>query len=254
VSLALFPPWFLYAVFAAFGLVMGSFGNVLIARLPAEKSIGGRSKCPRCGRMIRLYENIPVLSFVMLGGKCAGCKKPISWQYPLVEIGSALLFVLAYSLFPDDLLSSALTAIGLWALLLIMAIDAQTQSIPDVLTLILAVVGLILHWHLGDIPILAPLLGAGFFGVQWALSRGKWVGSGDILLAAAMGFFLGSWPLLLVALMLAYIIGAIIVTTLLMQRKAKAGQSIAFGPFFVLGTVVAFVWGELLLTIFLQKY
>jgi leader peptidase (prepilin peptidase) / N-methyltransferase len=233
---------------------MGSFGNVLIARLPAEKSIGGRSKCPRCGRMIRLYENIPVLSFVMLGGKCAGCKKPISWQYPLVEIGSALLFVLAYSLFPDDLLSSALTAIGLWALLLIMAIDAQTQSIPDVLTLILAVVGLILHWHLGDIPILAPLLGAGFFGVQWALSRGKWVGSGDILLAAAMGFFLGSWPLLLVALMLAYIIGAIIVTTLLMQRKAKAGQSIAFGPFLVLGTVVAFVWGELLLTIFVQKY
>jgi leader peptidase (prepilin peptidase) / N-methyltransferase len=248
------PAWFFYAVFAAVGLVMGSFGNVLIARLPSEQSIGGRSRCPHCKRMIRLYENIPVLSFVLLRGRCAGCKKAISWQYPLVEVGSALLFALAWSLFPADLFSAALAAIGLWALLLILAIDAQTQFIPDVLTLTVAVAGIALHWRLGDIAFLAPLIGAAFFGVQWLLSRGRWVGSGDILLAAAMGCFLGSWPLLITALMLAYIIGAVVVTTLLMQQKAKAGQSIAFGPFLVLGTVIAFVWGEFLLEMFLQKY
>jgi leader peptidase (prepilin peptidase) / N-methyltransferase len=226
---------------------MGSFGNVLIARLPTNESIGGRSHCPKCGRVIRVRELIPVISFLMLEGKCAGCQKPISWQYPLVEITSALLFCLGFLLFRNDVVSAVCAAFGLWALLLIAAIDAKTQSIPDVLTLIVAVAGAILHWRLGDIGIIAPLIGAAFFGAQWLFSRGTWVGSGDILLAVAMGLFLGAWPVMFVALMLAYVIGACFVTVQLMRQKTKAGESVAFGPFLVVGTVIAFVYGEKIL-------
>ncbi len=223
---------------------------MLIARLPEERSIGGRSHCPYCGKTIRLHELIPVISFLLLEGKCSGCHHRISWQYPLVESASAILFWLAIALFPESPLSAVWTAFGLWALLLIAVIDAHTQSIPDILSLLVAIMGLALHWWLGDLAFGGALIGLAFFGLQWAVSKGRWVGSGDVLLAGAMGLFLSSWQLMLVALMAAYIIGATFAVAGLLLQKTKAGQSIAFGPFLVMGTILAFVYGEEILRVF----
>jgi leader peptidase (prepilin peptidase) / N-methyltransferase len=253
VLLSVLPAWFWIGVFAAFGLVFGSFGNVLIARLPKEQSLRGRSACPRCGATIRLYDLIPVFSFIALEGRCRDCRSPIAIRYPLIELASGALFAAALALFPMDLIAAAFTAFGLWALLLIAVIDAETQSIPDVLTLTVGIAGLALHLWAGDAGIVAPLVGLAFFGSQWAFSKGKWVGSGDVLLAAAMGFFVGSWRLMLVALMLAlmlaYIIGAAFVIVQMLLQNTKPGQSVAFGPFLVLGAALAFAWGERMLMV-----
>ena len=88
--------WFYYVVAALFGLILGSFFNVVIYRVPRKKSLGERSRCPECGNIIRFYDNVPLLSFVILRAKCRGCKRPISWRYPLVEASTAGLFVLIY--------------------------------------------------------------------------------------------------------------------------------------------------------------
>ncbi len=231
-------------LFAVLGLVFGSFGNVVIARLPAGETLRGRSHCPLCGRTLRAGELVPLFSFLLLEGRCSGCKGKISWQYPLVEAASGLLFVFAALRYPADLFAAATVAAAFWSLLLIAAIDARTQSIPDVLTLLLGVCGLLLHLHFGDFGVIAALIGLVFFGAQWVLSRGKWVGSGDVFLAIAMGIFLSSWQLMLFALFSSYILGAAVVTTLLLLKRVKVTQSIAFGPFLVLGTIVAFVWGN----------
>lgn len=242
-----FHVYLLPALFGLIGLVLGSFGNVLIARLPTDVSIGGRSKCPYCGRILPPRELIPVLSYLLLEGRCAGCKRRISVQYPMVEIASTLLFITAFYLFPFDILSAGLMAVGLWALLLIAVTDARTQSIPDILSIIVGLCGVLLHFIQGDIGVIAPLIGLGWFGAQWLLSRGTWVGSGDIILAVAMGFFVGTWQLMLVALMLAYVTGAAWVTGMLLMGNTKPGQSVAFGPFLVLGTLIASLWGNQIL-------
>ena len=202
------PAWFLFGLFGLLGIAFGSFGNVLIVRLPSETPINGRSKCPHCGRTILVRELIPILSFAMLGGKCAGCRRPISLQYPCVEIVSALLFLLALLHSHSDVPSAVFLAVALWTLLLITFIDGYTKTIPDVLTILLGLSGLLLQARLGNVGLVAPLIGLLFFGAQWVLSKGKWVGSGDIFLSIAMGLAVGSWKVMVFTLMLSYIAGA----------------------------------------------
>ena len=239
-------------VAAVIGVCMGSFGNVLIDRLPRGETIVGRSKCEGCGRALEPYELVPIASWVFLRGKCRTCGARIPWRLPLVEAASGLLALTAYALvqyapqMKDSLPLAALLFVGLWALLLIAVIDLRTRTIPDVLTVVVFVAGIAFHWLRveGSIPTLAPLVLAGFFLAQWLVSRGRWVGTGDILLAAAIGMLVGTVQGALWTLLLAYAFGASVAVALLLAKKLRRGDMIPFGPFLVAGAYAAILLGD----------
>ena len=233
--------------FFVLGLVLGSFGNVLIERLPKNKKISGRSKCPKCKKPINNLDLIPVLSFILLKGKCRHCSKKISFQYPLVEMCSGILFVIAFLITPESILSASFLAALLWLMLVISVIDLKTQSIPDSLNISFVLLAIIYSYITGYIPVLAPLIATGFFFVQWRLSSGKWVGSGDIILAAGIGFLLGNWEYVLVMLGVSYIVGSLAALPLLLTKKKDKKEYLAFGPFLAIGTLVVLVWGDQIL-------
>lgn len=249
-----------FSVFAVLlGLILGSFGNVLLYRLPEGKSIGGRSHCPHCKRTLGIIDLIPVVSFVLLRARCRTCKKAISFQYPLIELSSGLLFLYALQVdfavapsFALGVLSALLLGFCLWFLLLIAVTDAWTALIPDALNIPLLVLSL-LHGYINGLELIAPaVIGAGFFAAQWGISRGRWVGTGDILLAAGIGAFLGDVPLLLVALWIAYVSGAVVAVILLIHKKKTMQSRLAFGPFLVGGAFVALMWGGKILGMLMQ--
>ena len=141
-------------------------------------------------------------------------------------------------------LSALLLGLCLWLLLLIALTDAKTALIPDALNIPFLVFSL-LHGYINGLDLITPaVIGSGFFAAQWVISRGRWVGTGDIVLAAGIGAFLGSVPLLLLALWIAYVSGAIVAVILLIHKKKTMQSRLAFGPFLVGGACVAFVWGE----------
>jgi len=236
-------------LFFVLGLAFGSFGSVLIERLPENRNIGGRSKCPKCGRQINIPDLIPVISFLFLGGKCRSCSGKISIRYPLAEISSALLFVVAIYLAPSYLPVAALMGVILWLLLIISVIDAKTQGIPDVLNVPFVILTILYAIITGPFPVIPPLIAAGFFFAQWKLSGGKWVGSGDIILAAGLGFLLGGISDVVLMLGISYIAGAIVAVLLLVMKKKRKKNHLAFGPFLAAGTLVVLLWGEDILSV-----
>ncbi|MFH0851834.1 MAG: prepilin peptidase [Candidatus Peregrinibacteria bacterium] len=240
-------------LFALLGLVFGSFGTVLIARVPAGQHLGGRSRCPRCKHILGAGELIPVLSYVLQAGKCRHCHRPISSLYPSVEFLSALLFVLALFLirFP---LFSLLLALSLWLLLLIAVMDLRTRTIHDALNLSFIFFAMAYAVAIGHLEIGGPLLLVLFFGAQWLLSRGRWVGSGDILLGAGIGFLLGGFGLSLLCLGIAYVLGALAATVLLLMERATRKSHIPFGPFLAVSAVSVLVFGERLLDLLLRGF
>lgn len=232
------PLW--YVLFGAMGLALGSFGNVLIYRLHANQTILGRSQCPSCHRTLTWYELFPVLSFVVLGGKCRTCRHRISVRYPIVELGAMAVFLFAVWLNPIDPLIAFFTALVLYFLWLACAFDATYQQVPDLFTLLIALIAFIVTLITGDI--FSSLLGAAlmlmWFGGQWLLSRGSFVGTGDIFLATALGFWFG-WPQALVLLIVSYMVGAIIVLCMMaLGIINKHKKRIAFVPFLGIGTVL----------------
>jgi leader peptidase (prepilin peptidase)/N-methyltransferase len=234
------------------GASLGSFGNVLIARMPAELGIGGRSRCPRCGVQLAAWQLIPLVSFGLLRGRCAGCKERISLQYPLVELASAALFVGAGVHVGGDLLLAVLLGIALWLLLVISIIDARTARIPDALNLPIIVAALAYAIAHEAIPFSAVAVGTGFLGTQWIVSRGKWMGSGDVLLITGIAFLLPDWRAMIIALGVAYILGSLFACVLLLQRKKSHADTLAFGPFLAVGGMAAVFFGDAALAIFLQ--
>lgn len=239
-------PFVMYTAAVLFGLAAGSFLNVLILRTHKATSPWlGRSKCMSCGHTLSWHELLPLASFLWLRGKCRHCRKALSWQYPLVEAGTAVLFVLVASRF-------GLTWWTLWGwmvasiMVAIAVYDARWSLLPDSFSISLAIAGFgmaaALKVPLIDIGI-GLVAGAGFFGLQYFLSRGRWVGSGDILLGGALGLLLG-WRMLGLSLMLAYFIGAIVASILLLTKIKKSQSAMAFGPYLVLGGFVAWLWGE----------
>jgi len=228
------------------GLIVGSFLNVVIWRLHSgEPIVFGRSQCPRCQAKLRPKDLIPLLSFIFLRGRCCYCRQPISWQYPLVEFATGLLFILAYSCQPQPLIFFR-DAVLISILIVIFVYDLRWQLIPDQITIPAIILLFIFSLFLGSslwLLIFSVLIGFGFFGLQYLVSSGRWIGGGDLRLGALMGAALG-WPLLMVALLIAYIIGAAVSVILLILGKAKAKTPIAFGTFLALGTLIALFWGE----------
>lgn len=240
---------------ALLGLAIGSFLNVVVLRLKSGEPLGGRSHCPGCGKLIAWYHNLPLVSFVALRGRCASCRQPISWQYPLVEFVCAALFVLA----------GYLTPLGDWLMLLtslvfvsyglaLFVFDIKFQLLPDQLTLSGAAALLVLNLLRG-VPLASLAVGAlaaaGLFGVQYLMSRGRWIGAGDVRLGLFMGLGLG-WPQVAVAVVLAYWSGAIVGLTLVVWGRSSLKSHLPFGAFLVGASLVAWWWGDQLLGWYLR--
>lgn len=242
-------PAIAYPFFFVLGSVMGSFGNVVADRLPTGTSLSGRSHCENCKKTLRIWELIPIFSWLFLRGKCARCGAKIPARFAVIELASGLLFVAAAYVSGFLLIPSILLALAFWAMLLITLVDLRTQLIPDILTIILALAALGYQLSIGGNPLLATLIGPGFFGLQWIASRGKWVGSGDVFLSGALGLLLGVWPLAVMGLFFAYITGALVAVIGLITKKVTRSSHIPFGPFLILGTLVVFFLGNKILAL-----
>ena len=233
-----------YIFLALIGLVFGSFGNVLIFRLPRGHSIGGRSQCMQCGWQIRPWELIPIVSFIALRGRCARCKKQISVQYPLVEAASAVIIITAFIQEESALLPAMFLAIALWILLLIAVIDLRERMIPDVLNI--PFIAFAVLWRLADHTFSwgGILVGLIIIGSQWAFSRGKWMGSGDVILAVGLGALVGDSVSGLLWILFSYMIGSVIALVLLITGFKTTKDVISFAPFLALGAVATLVFEE----------
>ena len=234
------------ALVVIFGLMLGSFLNVVIARLPERRSLWApRSACPGCGAPIAWYDNVPLLSFALLRGRCRACAAPIPWRYPLVEAATAALFALAWLEFGPTL-QFVVAAVLLAALVAITAIDLRHQIIPDAITLPGILAGITAnvatrHLSWADVA-LGIVVGGGVFFVIIVASRGG-MGAGDMKLGAMLGAFLG-WKLAVFALMVGVVVGGAWAVALMGLGLRGRKDAIPFGPFLALGGAAAVFWGE----------
>lgn len=229
-----------YALFGVIGLALGSFGNVLLFRIHSGEGIGGRSHCPKCRRTLPARDLIPVFSYLWLRGRCRECKERISIQYPLVEAGSMLVYLLAFFLHPTEPLIAFLTGSMLYFLFLACVFDFREQQLPDIFTIFMGILAITLVSVQGNV--LSSFLGAClplfWLGGQWAVTRGASVGSGDIFLAVVLGFWLGFKGAIFM-LLGSYVVGAIVVLVLLAVGKlSRTRKRIAFAPFIGIATLL----------------
>jgi leader peptidase (prepilin peptidase)/N-methyltransferase len=241
------------------GAVVGSFLNVCIHRLPAGESVvHPPSHCPGCGARIRSRDNIPLLSYVLLRGRCRSCGAPISVRYPVVEALSGVLLVLLlyrFELSPKLGVYAAFVA----ALIVVSFIDLDHQIIPDVISLPGIVVGLIASALGQGPPLLDSALGALVGGgILYAVAVGyhaftgrEGMGGGDIKLLAMIGAFLG-WRGVLLSLIIGSFTGAVVGISLILARRQDSRVPIPFGPFLALGAVCALAFGDRLIAWYLQ--
>lgn len=246
-----------------FGAAIGSFLNVLIYRsLRGQDWVKARSVCEHCKHKIAWYENIPIVSYLFLGGKCSACKKKIDLIHPLIELLTGSLFVWWYAV---GFLFFKLTSAPLlyiqpifWLLVLIVFVaifisDFKYQLIPNwsVLLLFLAVIfyrGILLFTGEMQWPdFVSSLVGTAvltsFFLSLWFMTKGKGFGFGDVKLAIPLGLILGSWQRILVMTFFAFVLGASVGVVLLFTGKKKFGQTLPFGPFLLVATGLSLVWG-----------
>jgi len=265
----------LYTLIFVFGLTIGSFLNAVIYRLEkGESLIKKRSHCPKCGHVLAWHELVPVISFVIQRRRCRACKGAISWQYPLIELGTALLFFSIFYYMPNLLprADGAGEQIGNFVYLLAMAsalivifvYDLKHYIIPDkiiypaIIAVLIYRVLVFLSFNNWDLirnlsPLLAALLPSTIFAATFFASRGKWLGFGDVKLVFFMGLFLG-WPNILVALFFAFILGGIVGVALIVAGRKMLKSQVPFGPFLVTGTFMALFWGEKIINWYMNLF
>lgn len=230
------------------GAIIGSFLNVCILRLPKEESVvHPPSHCPRCGAGVRFYDNVPIVSWLVLRGKCRSCSNPISWQYPVIELATAILWAWMAWRFsaPLEILNAALF---LTLLLGIAMTDAREYIIPDEFSLGGLAIGLALSLRLGLPGLVNAAIGAAVgFGVLWAVAAlgrrmfGKEaMGGGDIKMMAMIGAFLG-WQGVFLTIFLGSVLGTLIFGPMALSGRKK---EVPFGIFLALGAAVMFLWGS----------
>lgn len=235
------------------GLIVGSFLNVVVARVPKDQPLTGRSRCPHCRQTLGVSDLVPLVSFVLLRGRCRFCQKAIAWRYPLVELACGFLFALAALRFGVSWSALWLVVVGSFALALFV-IDLERQVVPDQLSLPAALLGGGLAFLTGRAftnLALGAIVGAAFFALQYVISRGRWVGDGDIRLGVLVGASLGLRDLI-VAVVLAYVAGALVALGLLVARRARLSSRLPFGAFLMPALVVAFVAGGPIATWYLD--
>ena len=246
------------AIFFIFGLIIGSFLNVVVYRIRIADTLWGRSYCPHCKKGVAWYDNIPVVSFVLLNFRCRHCKKKISWQYPLVEISTGILFVLVAVRFfsPADPMAWLATFYYLAMismLLVIFVYDALYMEIPGLV--LWPAIGIAVGYSLlADALRSAPLFGVWqsasfsgllaaflaflFFFLLVAVSREKWMGMGDAYLVILLGFVAG-WPQIILGLFLAFLLGSIWGIAYVAAKKKTIKSQVPFAPFLILGMIIA---------------
>jgi prepilin signal peptidase PulO-like enzyme (type II secretory pathway) len=261
------------AIFFVFGLIIGSFLNVVVYRTNLAETLLGRSHCPKCKKKIRWYDNIPVLSFVFLGAKCRDCREKISWIYPLVELLTGAVFAFLgtkfFVLFDSTTwFSTSYYLIIVSILIVIFVYDWLYMEIPDLVLWLgvgIAIFGnLVIDLQKGALGagILSSLSYSGtlaafcaftFFFALSKVSKEKWMGMGDVFLVILLGLILG-WPKILLALFLAFAIGAICGIILIARGKKKMSSQIPFAPFLVSGTIIAMLYYEPIISWYLRFF
>lgn len=249
-----------YFFLAVLGLAVGSFVGMLTWRLPRHRRLLGRSKCDACAGKISWTQNIPVLSFLFLGGRCAHCKARISPRYVAIEAATAAAFVLSgfWWQHADSLLLVSLRQeLGFFSLVFILAatailislvvVDLEFQILPDLLIGILGLAVLLVVFILPSPAFFAHLFwgaaGSSFLLLVYIVTGGRGMGFGDVKLAAVLGTLLG-YPVVLVWLFLAFLSGGAVGLGLVAVGKAKIGQHVAFGPYLIFAAWISLFFGQ----------
>lgn len=252
----------IFFIFLILGLIVGSFLNVVVYRLRvAETLVADRSHCPHCKTTIVWYDNIPVISFILLKFRCRNCKEKISWQYPLVEIFTGLVFALIGQRYFDiadvSTWANAIYYLGVASFMIVIFVyDFLYLEIPGLV--MWPAIGFVIVFNLffdwgrvdfgNDVLQLATYSGTlaasvafAFFFLLVAISKEKWMGMGDAYLVILLGLILG-WPQILLGLMLAFTLGALFGVVLIILKKKNMSSQIPFAPFLVLGSLIALFW------------
>lgn len=273
-------------ILALLGLCLGSFVNALVWRLrqqeltskkskvesrkskesaihPSRYSIlWGRSMCPECKHELAAKDLVPVLSWLSLGGKCRYCQKPINWQYPLVELSTAALFVFSYVFWPDGFSGAGLLQFVLWLVFLtgfmaLVVYDLRWFLLPN--RIVYPLIGLALtqllvvsiFYHGGAQALMGGvwgvLIASGIFYVLFQVSKGKWIGGGDVKLGAVLGLLVGGPLMSWMLLFLASCAGTLIAVPLMITGKAQRHMHVPFGPLLILAVIIVRLFGASLL-------
>lgn len=252
------------------GAAFGSFLSVVIHRVHKNKKgiFFGKSQCPHCHKKLISRDLIPVLSFIINGGKCRKCKKSINVHYLLLEILTGFAFVVFYLLYPFILINAdVIFELNLLLFFLYFAVisvfligilffDIKYMEVPEVLTypaiVFVFIAGIFLNQPGFYSMVVGGALAGIFFGAQVWISKEKWLGAGDVQVGILMGLVLG-WQLFLVGLIITYVFGSIISIVLLSIKKVGLKSQVPFAPFLVLGTFVTIIYGEYLLNLYLNS-
>lgn len=244
----------LFLMVFLFGITIGSFLNVCIYRIPRKEDIVlERSHCMSCGNVLKWYELIPVISFLIQGGKCRSCKTKLSMQYPLIELANGLIYIWIFAVKGFGL-ESVLFCVCASTLIVISMIDFRTYEIPfgcNLVILALGAVRLILdlpHWYDYVIGFFTV---SGIFMIIYWITRGNGIGGGDIKLMAAAGLLLG-WKEILLALVIGSVAGSVI--HLILMKVQKKDRVLAFGPYLALGIFFAMLYGNAIITWYLRLF
>ena len=252
------PTWLIVVVFGAFGLLVGSFLNVCIYRIPRRESIvWPASRCPSCARPLDWYENVPVLSYAALGGRCRTCHAPIGVRYPVIEITTAVAFVLCALVFGLTLLTCVRILLSC-LLIVLFAIDLEHQLLPNVITLPGVAVGIAASVFAPPGFLMALAGAATGAGVLWAiieiwlrLRKIEAMGFGDVKMLAMVGAFLG-FKLVLLTFVLSSILGGLIGAALMATRRANLTTALPYGTMIAVAAFVASLEGDRILTWYLS--
>lgn len=245
------PTILLHSIVFLYGIVIGSFLNVCIYRLPKHENIVKvRSHCMNCGYQLKWYDLVPVFSYLFLGGKCRKCKEKISIQYPLIEVLNGVLYVFVfaeYGLSIETLLYCLLFS----ALITLSVIDFRTYEIPfgiNVFILALGLIRVITDYTNWPRYIIGLFCVSGVLYLIYEITNGRGIGGGDVKLMATAGLLLG-WKLIILAFLLGCIVGTII--HLIRMRVSEEGHVLAMGPYLSVGIMIAVFFGEQMISWYL---
>lgn len=255
-------------IFLLLGLILGSFTNVFVDRSHAKKDfLHGRSVCDHCGRQLTVVDLVPVISWLLLLGRCRRCRKRISIQYPLVELAGGAVFAASYHFWPRELTGGyEQVYFGLWLISVVLLValalyDLKWMILPDRFNYPLLLLGLLAASVLVQMEGIETLkqsaqgfvLAWSFFAGLYYVSRGRWLGGGDVKLAAAIGLWLG-FPNVLAGILLGFYAATAIVLPLLIVGVLKRRQPVPFGPFLILGFIVTQLAGDRLVDWYLGLF
>ena len=262
------------AVLTVLGLCMGSFVNALVYRLRLQETnpklskkysiLKGRSICPDCKHGLAAKDLVPLISWLLLKGKCRYCKKPISAQYPLIEAATATIFVISYVFWPEELTGVNILGFIVWlpvsvGLIALAVYDIRWMILPNkiIFPLYILVVGNIFtqsviasDYNLVVSSFWGVVVGGGIFYVLFQISGGRWIGGGDVKLGFLLGSITGGPVLAFMMLFIASLLGSIFSVPLILKTRLGARTKIAFGPFLILSAMIVTLFGEKIIDLY----